>query len=400
MKYPKIYIITCDESQHILPFTTYLINKYFHTKLEIVILGYTMPNYIFPNNITFIELKNGKKRDKNTWFKDISNYLKSISDQHVIFMIDDMPVLNYVNLDHLEKAVTFMRENNSSICYGNIEGKKNELLDNKDINIYNVSPHYGHKTNLQLNIWNKLDLINILDTATNPVEFELYGYKIIDRNNKYQYIGLSKNSEKIINKGLFPNHQFTLMSESRNTNNIFVLGIDKNDIDYGIKNNMLDVPHPTFETIPQIHNVLHLNQYPHHPTQHFPTSRLNYFAILLNMLFVPLYSFQVETNNWYNTLPNLWNILIHLYYKHLVFLAIILLSLSILQETFVSLLQKKNVRELVAAEADRSLFLRIDLHYHLQNRYYNYLHNRRSFDDCYYIQRSRYFLYIKDIRLI
>ena len=240
MKYPKIFIMTCDESQHILPFTTYLINKYFHTKLEIVILGYTMPNYIFPNNITFIELKNGKKRDKNTWFKDISNYLKSISDQHVIFMVDDMPLLNYVNLDHLEKAVTFMRENNSSICYGNIEGKKNELLDNKDINIYNVSPDYCHKTNLQLNIWNKLDLINILNTATNPVEFELHGYKIIDRNNKYQYIGLSKNSEKIINKGLFPNHCWTLLSESRNTNNIFILGIDKNDIEYGIKNNMLD----------------------------------------------------------------------------------------------------------------------------------------------------------------
>ena len=87
----KIFLITCDESQHILPVTVYLLNKYFNTKLNIVILGYTKLKYNFPNNVQYIELKQGEKRDKTRWFRDVYNYFNTIKDEYVIFSVDDVP---------------------------------------------------------------------------------------------------------------------------------------------------------------------------------------------------------------------------------------------------------------------------------------------------------------------
>lgn len=239
MFYPRIHIISCDESQHILPVTIYLLNKYFHTKLEIVILGYSKLDYHFPINVTYIELLNGKKRDKSKWFHDIYNYFNTINDEYIIFSVDDNPILNYVNLNELESIIYFMKKNNSSICYGNIEGKKNELL-NESLNIYNVIPKYGHKTNLQFNIWKRQDLMKVLYNTNNPVEFELNGSKFIETNNKHQYIGISRNNYKRINNGIFANHNYSLLSESRNKDNIFILGINNIDINYIINNNLID----------------------------------------------------------------------------------------------------------------------------------------------------------------
>jgi hypothetical protein len=238
----KIFLITCDESQHILPVTVYLLNKYFNTKLNIVILGYTKSKYYFPNNVEYIELKQGEKRDKTRWFHDVYNYFNTIKDEYVIFSVDDLPVINYVNLKNLDYMLNFMKKHDSSLAYGHIDGRSGTLLEvNNEYKIYNTLSNYSHKTNLQMNIWKRKDLMSVLKNTDNPVDFELKGNFFINNNNVFQYIGLHKYSEKIINRGLFPTHTWGFLSESRNKGNINILGLNSIDIQYIIDNNLVDV---------------------------------------------------------------------------------------------------------------------------------------------------------------
>ena len=243
MVYPRIILITCDESQYILPVSVYLINKYFHTKLNITILGYTKLEYKFPNNVEYIELTNGQTRNKNNWFYDIYNYFDKINDDYVIFSVDDVPVLNYVNLDHLEFMVNFMKKHDSSVLYGNLYDQIGNIIEsNNEYNICNIANKFNHKTNLQMNIWKRKDLMSVLQNSNNnTLIFEQRGENFINKRIN-QYISIFKNGiDYNINNGLFPIHQWGFLSEMRNKSNINILGLNQIDIQYIIDNNLVDV---------------------------------------------------------------------------------------------------------------------------------------------------------------
>ena len=91
----KIFLITCDESQHILPVTVYLLNKYFNTKLNIVIIGYTKLKYNFPNNVQYIELKQVRINSVNKKRKEIDRNIQQITEQYKTVERDIDIVSNY-----------------------------------------------------------------------------------------------------------------------------------------------------------------------------------------------------------------------------------------------------------------------------------------------------------------
>ena len=253
----NIYIITCDEAQHILPTTIYFLNKYFYCKLKIIILGYTKPEYIFPNNVDYVELKNGEKRNKNTWLKDIYNYFNNIDDEYVIFSVDDVPVIDYVNLDYLNTVIEFMKKNNTIIINGGIFSTIDVIQEYMDFDICRVDNNFGHKTNLQMNIWNKKALMDVLYKIqkNDLVSFEHHGFDYISSipKNDNSIITLKK-KQKYNKKSkycLFPVFQWGFLSESKNKGNINILGLSSTDVDYIIKNKLVDVNKLTYSDFTQ-----------------------------------------------------------------------------------------------------------------------------------------------------
>ena len=239
--------ITCDESQFIIPFTCYLNKKYF-PQSPVYILGYTNPKFNLPHDCHFVELKNGKKRDKNNWFMDIYNYLNTIDDENVIFTVDDNPITNYVNMDDLKHTLDFIKnEKKFGLLWGGImagTGKKKYNTQLNEINFVNLlTTGSHHPTSLRQSIWRKDVLMNVLKNSNNSiVNFELqhtylyqsqkllYFHKNVDTENYYSY----KNF-------LLPDTHYTLCTERYQPNKMINCMVIKNeDVKYGVNNNLIN----------------------------------------------------------------------------------------------------------------------------------------------------------------
>ena len=92
---------------------------------NIYLLGYSIPNIEYDDNVTFISLK--PKRIKSEWFNDIANYFKSIEDNIIIFSVDDIPIIHYVNKDFLNFSINYILNNKVALIYGNYK----QTNDNK-----------------------------------------------------------------------------------------------------------------------------------------------------------------------------------------------------------------------------------------------------------------------------
>ena len=239
---PKIYLITCDESQYIIPVTDYLINKY-SNGLEVNYLGYTNPNYKLSNKSNFIELTNGNKRNINNWFSDLYNYFNSIDDEYVIFSVDDNPIVDYLDIESLEFAVNYMNNNKEiGILFGyNFEDNGNNILyEDNSYKIYYIDNNFYHKTCCQMNIWKRKTLMSVLSSNyNNLIQFETQSEFYL-KNDRVVSMTIKNPKIKYYNN-LFPACLYSLCSENRNKNYIFVLPIKKEDIEYLIKNNLLDI---------------------------------------------------------------------------------------------------------------------------------------------------------------
>jgi hypothetical protein len=232
--FPTFFFITTDESQYILPVTDYLMKKYSNNNINICYLGYTNPNYTLSEKSKFIELLNGNPRNKNKWFLDLYNYFNSIDDEYVVFTVDDNPLKDYLNFEHFEYAMEYLK-NNKDIgilyTYSNHIGEK--IFENEKYSIHNIPQNFCHTTNTQMNIWKRTTLLNVLSSNFNNIfDFELQGHRYLHNERVVVYYAKSQY--------LFSSCMWSLCSESRNKGYIWALPILKEDLEYFIKNNIID----------------------------------------------------------------------------------------------------------------------------------------------------------------
>jgi len=236
-KIPNIYLITCDESVWITYYTTKLINKYL-PNINIYLLGYSVPKIDYDKNVTFISLKS--KRNKITWFRDISDYLKTIKDDIIIFSVDDLPIIDIVNKDFLEYCIDYINKNKVALIYGDYCVRDNNFIFEDQNYKIEESPH--HPSLWGLNIWKKDCLIKILEyDFSNYINynfqnnkyianFEIYGKNILLNTEfkSYKFIYISDKKSK--KKSLFFTHRWTLLSETVYGKNTFLFGLKKEDL--------------------------------------------------------------------------------------------------------------------------------------------------------------------------
>lgn len=234
---PNIYLITCDESVWITYYTTKLINKYL-PNIKIYLLGYSIPNIDYDENVTFISLK--PKRVKSEWFRDIANYLKSIEDKIIIFCVDDLPIINSVNVNLLEDYIKYINNNKVALIYGNYVKRDNVFVLENESYIIEESPK--HPSLWGFNIWNKNCLLKLLEYDYSKYKsysfqndkymsnFEIYGKKILNDSDYKDYKFIYIVNKKHKQKSLFFTHAYTLLSNTAYGNNVFLYGLKKEDI--------------------------------------------------------------------------------------------------------------------------------------------------------------------------
>lgn len=256
-KIPNLIMITCDEAVWVTYFTTRLWTKYLK-EVKIFVLGYNNLVDNYESNVTFVSL--GKKRELKTWFKDISNYLKTIKDDIILFSLDDNCLANYVNYKLLDFSLEYIKKNKVASIYGaqkDLKQKRIKLVDkNHKFEIYEC-PYWANL--YACRIWKTKCLIKLYETDLDDYptlpwmitggvnlseeefakvdcssfpwqsKFEYYGKQIInqDEEKKYKFISIKKYNKYDILTCL---NGAGLLSRSSWGNNIYLGCLKKEDI--------------------------------------------------------------------------------------------------------------------------------------------------------------------------
>lgn len=250
-KIPKLIMFTCDESVWVTYFTTRLWTKYLKD-LKILVLGYNNLVNNYESNVKFVSL--GKKRNLKTWFNDISNYLKKLNDDIIIYSPDDYCLKSSVNEKFLDFALDYIRKFKVANIYcSSKQMKKNavKLVDkNHKFEIYEC-PYHPNISNCS--IWNKKCLTNLLGADfTNfdkyPIKewmlnkkiassyyfahYEYYAKKIInsfEKYKEYKFIFMNKyNKLEVLDTIKSPG----LLSRMKYSDNVCLDDINKKDINF------------------------------------------------------------------------------------------------------------------------------------------------------------------------
>lgn len=259
-----IYFATYDNSMHIIPATAHLWNKYFNQ--PITFLGYK-PLSIISDKFNYVSLKPTRSSFKE-WAKNIRQHLLTISDEFIVFTIDDNFLLDYANTELIDIAIKYMKEHSDvaccygsvSVCYNNddrkwdekdkiiLEGNNNGEGNNGEGNnnekgkyiIYEGSKSRYHLVNLQPNIWRVSVLCQILNHDFDIYDFEVTGSNLM-RQTQWKFIGVEYLNEHTYRKCLFPNMYYTACSEKRNPGKISVLGLKNTDVKELIELSYVDI---------------------------------------------------------------------------------------------------------------------------------------------------------------
>lgn len=242
----NIYFATYDTSTFIIPFMSFLWEKYYKSG-EIIFMGYKNPEHknLGPRT-KFVSMADKRESFKH-WAKYICEYFKVIDDDFLVFTVDDNSIIGQSDEDLLQKAVEYMKNNRDvMLCYtsavSNTRYKYHSpndkiVFDHKDYYIYEVGKDKSHIINLQTNLWNKKLLIDFLDNKMWDIyDFEVTGSKIFSEQDKYKCIGIHrKNIKNRWHQSVFSSTCGHLVSNKHHKGRYNVYGMKQEDINEGKK---------------------------------------------------------------------------------------------------------------------------------------------------------------------
>lgn len=193
MKNLNTYVITCDKTKHVLKATIPLMEKYWNVEKQVKILGFNGEDIVLPKNYEFISIK-PKQLSIDDWAKDIYSVIVNDSNEHLIMMLDDVPPLDYINVDIYnmlyEKCLNDSEIVRCALC-NDLQFLPCFVTEGfGDHSIIEQSQHSEYRITTQPSIWRKDYLLEILNKSTNPWQFETAhpskdGKRIIGTRGKY-----------------------------------------------------------------------------------------------------------------------------------------------------------------------------------------------------------------------
>ena len=173
----KLYIPTCDSYLWLIKPFMYLFNKFWGETMQVVYLGYNIPDFELPANCTFISL--GTDDNIDNWSIDLKTYFDSIDEEHILLTTDDFCLVNYTNLAMYNKAVRYIQTNSN---IGRIDMKRDlitrpfEYYDTFQNTTFVAASHTAsHNISSTWSIWKKDYLVKFLKPGRTPWMFEDLG---------------------------------------------------------------------------------------------------------------------------------------------------------------------------------------------------------------------------------
>jgi hypothetical protein len=166
-----ILISSYSKAYDIWPITTYFLNKFWKDDKDDIdiILGANGEDRkkFIPNGWKYINCG-----EDISFSKSLRNYLEYIDEEYFILMLDDFMILEDVNNSKIKEAFQFIKQNNG-VYLRLTPNPKGDFKIDENFSKIDVKARVPYITSLQMAIWKKDFLFDLLKYDYDPWEFEI-----------------------------------------------------------------------------------------------------------------------------------------------------------------------------------------------------------------------------------
>lgn len=173
-----VYVITNDNHLWLLPGFAYLWNKYSDASHQVVVVGYSKPDFELPRNFRFMSL--GSQRPKEEWSDALFDFMDRIGHNRFILMLEDFWLNDWMDRLVINKLDRFVTDDVLRIdLSGNRLSYPHLPVGQKVMNVDLIEslPTAKYQMSYQAAIWHKDNLRKVLKSGENPWESEINGSK-------------------------------------------------------------------------------------------------------------------------------------------------------------------------------------------------------------------------------
>jgi|TARA_B100000282_G_scaffold296836_1_gene280386 hypothetical protein len=188
---PKIYIPICDNNLWVLKIYAFLFEKFWGNEQQVVIMGFSKPEFSLPDNFSFVSLAKEQIGGAKKWTRYIYNYLSTVEDEYVIFSLEDFFPTCPPRMDLVSDIIELMKKD-SSIgradltwdSFINVFDKNNKVVHRnqykqlckiRGTSVLNLPKGAPYRISTQPALWKKEYLLKFLDNDWSPWDFEVLG---------------------------------------------------------------------------------------------------------------------------------------------------------------------------------------------------------------------------------
>lgn len=171
MKY-SVLIVGSDKNVRLLDLFFEYFFQFFDIKDFNVYLSLEKASYEYPNyEIAVFNDFSGLK-----WSGRVKKALKEIDSSAVFLLLDDFILERSANLDEIKRLADLIEVNESIAHFALTTVPMKNISDDVHFSLfYKRHPLGRYKTTLQAGIWNRLELMDLLNDNENAWQFEVFG---------------------------------------------------------------------------------------------------------------------------------------------------------------------------------------------------------------------------------
>jgi len=174
----RVFVYTSDVYQWCLKPFCYLFNQYWSELQEVVIGGFTPPQFPLPSNFTFHQIdKNPYPKEK--WSNGLIKLLQDFHDDVFVLMLEDYLLCRTADCAGVSTLASYMREHEDVVRF-DLTADRLHGQGMRDIESYG---HYDiiacdkdapYEMSLQAAIWNRRNFLSLLKPDHDPWMTEMY----------------------------------------------------------------------------------------------------------------------------------------------------------------------------------------------------------------------------------
>lgn len=106
----RVFVTTSDKYLQILRPFAYLFNRYWSPEQEVLVAGFTPPDFALPSNFSFHSIGKFEDYPLGKWSNGLIDFLSSVEDEAFVLMLDDYLITRPVDVRGVRMCYEYARQ--------------------------------------------------------------------------------------------------------------------------------------------------------------------------------------------------------------------------------------------------------------------------------------------------